>query len=210
MAWSSTRSPTPAGSTGVVGTAAHLAAADAISNRTTTLVRNDDGVLPLAASGQDLLVTGYGVTTTRHARRGAGGARGHDDVHQTGSSPSDAAIADAVAAAAGRDAVVVTTMKAWDTTVTDQTRGQQKLVAALRGTGVPVVVVAVRDPYDIAYLGDAETYLATYSYSPVALRGGRPGHRRRGVAGREAARSTSRSPATPAPSSTRSAHGLTY
>ena len=36
-------------------------------------------------------------------------------------------------------------------------------------TGIPVVVVATRDPYDVAYLGDVETYLATYSYSPVAI-----------------------------------------
>ena len=153
----------------VVGTAAHLAAADAISNRTTTLVRNDAGVLPLDTSGKDLLVTGYGVSTTATLAAALEEHGATTTVQQTGSSPTDAQIAAAVAAAAGRDAVVVTTMKAWDTTVTDKTRGQQKLVAALRGTGVPVVVVAVRDPYDIAYLGDAETYLATYSYSPVAL-----------------------------------------
>jgi len=30
-------------------------------------------------------------------------------------------------------------------------------------------VVAVRNPYDVAHLGDAPTYVATYSYSPVAL-----------------------------------------
>ncbi len=153
----------------VVGTAAHLAVADAVSNRTTTLVRNDDGVLPMAVSGKNLLVTGYGETTTRTLSDGLAAQGAKTTVLTTGTSPTDAQIAAAVAAAAGRDAVVVTTMKAWDTTVTDKTRGQQKLVAALRGIGVPVVVVATRDPYDIAYLGDTETYLATYSYSPVAL-----------------------------------------
>ncbi|MBM6402546.1 glycoside hydrolase family 3 protein [Phycicoccus sonneratiae] len=153
----------------VVGTAAHLAVADAVSNRTTTLVRNDDGVLPMAVSGKNLLVTGYGDTTTKTLAAGLAGQGASTTVLTTGSSPTDAQIAAAVSAAAGRDAVVVTTMKAWDTTVTDKTRGQQKLVAALRQTGVPVVVVATRDPYDVAYLGDCETYLATYSYSPVAL-----------------------------------------
>jgi len=63
----------------------------------------------------------------------------------------------------------VTTMKAWDTAVTDKLGGQKKLVAALLATGKPVVVVAVRDPYDIAYLPNVKTYLATYSYSPVAI-----------------------------------------
>ena len=42
-------------------------------------------------------------------------------------------------------------------------------VKALLDTGKPVVVVATRDPYDIAYFTAAPTYLATYSYSPVAV-----------------------------------------
>ena len=47
--------------------------------------------------------------------------------------------------------------------------GQQRLVKALVATGTAVIVVAVRDPYDIAYLPGVRTYLATYSYSPVAI-----------------------------------------
>ena len=90
-------------------------------------------------------------------------------MRQTGTSPTDAQIADAVSAANDSDAVVVTTMKAWDTSVTDKRAGQQKLVKALLATGKPVVVVATRDPYDIAYFTQAPTYLATYSYSPVAI-----------------------------------------
>jgi beta-N-acetylhexosaminidase len=84
-------------------------------------------------------------------------------VKESGTAPSDAKIADAVAAAKASDAVVVTTMKAWTSPA------QQKLVKSLLATGKPVVVVATRDPYDIAYVDDAPTYLATYSYSPVAI-----------------------------------------
>ena len=153
----------------VVGTPEHLAAADAITNRTTTVLRNDDATLPLRAAGSKVLVTGYGATTTATlanalTRRGSTVTR-----RETGAAPSDAAIADAVAAAAGQDAVVVTTMKAWDAAVTDPAGGQRRLVEALVATGTPVVVVAVRDPYDIAYLPGVRTYLATYSYSPVAI-----------------------------------------
>ena len=153
----------------VVGTAAHLAAADAITDRTTTVIKNDDAALPMAASGTKILVTGYGAATTTTladalSRRSATVTR-----RETGAAPTNAAIADAVAKAAGQDAVVVTTMKAWDTMVTDRLGGQQRLVAALIATGTPVVVVAVRDPYDIAYLPGVRTYLATYSYSPVAI-----------------------------------------
>ena len=159
----------PAALDSVVGTPEHLATADAITDRTTTLVKNDDKTLPLAVSGKKVLVTGYGVTTTQtlgDALKAQGAAT---TVKQTGSSPTDAQVAAAVAAAQGQDAIVITTMKAWDTAVTDPRGGQQKLVQQLQATGKPVVVVATRDPYDIAYLPGTSTYLATYSYSPVAI-----------------------------------------
>jgi beta-N-acetylhexosaminidase len=152
-----------------VGTPENLAAADAVTDRTTTLVENDDDTLPLAVSGKKVLVTGYGVTTTQILADGLAAKGATTTVKQTGSAPSDAAIASAVAAAQDQDAVVVTTMKAWDTDVTDPKGGQQKLVSQLQATGKPVIVVATRDPYDIAYLPGTSTYLATYSYSPVAL-----------------------------------------
>lgn len=151
----------------VVGTPDHLATAARICDRTVTVVKNDAKVLPLKPAGASILVTGYGVTTTQLtadelAKRGAT-AR----AMQTGTSPDDATIASVVAAAQTVDTVVVLTNKAWDTEVTDKTRGQQKLVNALLATGKKVVVVAVRDPYDIAYFTQAPTYVATYSYSPV-------------------------------------------
>ena len=153
----------------VVGTPEHLAAAAAVTDRTGTLVANDDKTLPYAPGGKKVLVTGYGVGTTRTLADGLARRGATTQVVQTGSAPSDAAIASAVAAAADKDAVVVTTMKAWDTSVTDPRGGQQKLVQQLLVTGKPVIVIAVRDPYDIAYLPGVRTYLATYSYSPVAI-----------------------------------------
>lgn len=153
----------------VVGTAEHLAAADAITDRTTTLVKNDAKTLPLVTAGKKVLVTGYGVTTTKTLAAGLAEHGATTTAKDTGTSPTDAQIADAVAAAASQDAVVVTTMKAWDKAVTDPKGGQQKLVKQLLATGKPVIVVATRDPYDIAYLTEAPTYLATYSYSPVAI-----------------------------------------
>ncbi|OYN99029.1 beta-N-acetylhexosaminidase [Propionibacteriaceae bacterium ES.041] len=152
---------------GIVGTAAHQATAAKVSDRTVTLVKNDAKALPLKPAGSSILVTGYGVSTTQVtadelAKRGAT-AR----AMQTGTSPSDATIASVVAAAQSVDTVIVLTNKAWDTAVTDKTGGQQKLVKQLLATGKTIIVVAVRDPYDIAYFDQAPTYVATYSYSPV-------------------------------------------
>jgi beta-N-acetylhexosaminidase len=152
-----------------VGTPENLAKAATITDRTTTLVKNDGGTLPLATQGTKVLVTGYGVATTQTLADGLAAKGAVTTVKQTGTSPTDAQIAAAVSAASTQDAVVVTTMKAWDTAVTDPRAGQQKLVKQLLATGKPVIVVATRDPYDIAYFTDAPTYLATYSYSPVAI-----------------------------------------
>ena len=159
----------PTAVSSVVGAAAHLSAADAVTDRTTTLVKNDAGALPLAASGKKILVTGYGASTTATLAAALSTEGATVQTLQTGASPTDGTVAAAVAAAGDKDVVVVTTMKAWDTAVTDPRGGQQKLVKQLLATGRTVVVVAVRDPYDIAYFTNAPTYLATYSYSPVAI-----------------------------------------
>ncbi|WBQ06412.1 glycoside hydrolase family 3 protein [Kribbella sp. CA-293567] len=153
----------------VVGTPEHYAAAQRISDRSTTLVKNAAGLLPLSKAARTVLVTGYGVagTQTLANRLTARGAT--TTVRQTGATPTDAAITAAVAAARTHDLTIVLTMKAWDTLVTDKQAKQQQLVRQLLATGKPVVVVAVRDPYDIAYFPAAPTYLATYSYADVSM-----------------------------------------
>jgi len=148
----------------VVGTPAHYATAQNITDRTVTLVKNDGNLLPLAAgSGKRVLVTGWGVTTTATVggeltRRGVPAT-----VLETGISPSQERIDAAVAAAASQDLVLVSTNRAW------ANPAQQTLVKALLATGKPVVVVAMRDPYDIAYFPDVSAYVATYSYTRVSL-----------------------------------------
>jgi beta-N-acetylhexosaminidase len=48
---------------------------------------------------------------------------------------------------------------------------QASLVDELMNAGLPVVVVAVRSPYDLAHLRrEPAAYLATYGSSPLMLR----------------------------------------
>ena len=148
----------------VVGTEKHLRETDKITDRSITLVKNDAGLLPLeAGSVGNVFVTGWGVTTTATLARFVSERGPATSVLETGVNPSDARIQAAVAEAQGADVTLVTTMQAptWE--------GQQKLVHALIDSGVPVVVVAVREPYDIAYFTDAQTYLATYGFRAVSL-----------------------------------------
>lgn len=145
----------------VVGTPAHLERAQQIADQTPTLVKDDANLVPLPTGS--LLVTGWGATAVPLLAQKLT-ARGHRATASvTGTTPSDAAIANAVGQAGQHDMVVVTTSGAGINAV------QQKFVAALQATGKPVLVVALGVPYDIAALPGTQSYLATYSSTPVAL-----------------------------------------
>jgi beta-N-acetylhexosaminidase len=149
-----------------VGTPEHLADAQAMTDRSTTLVEND-GTLPLdAAADQSVLVTGWGATTTRAvadrmAERGA-----ETTVLETGTNPSEAQIAAAEEAAAEHDVTVVLTYRAWQ----DTSAQQRALVRRLTATGKPVIAVGVREAHDVAWFPDVPAYLATYSWTGVSIR----------------------------------------
>jgi beta-N-acetylhexosaminidase len=145
----------------VVGTDAHQARAQEITDATVTLVKDDTNALPLAKDGSKILVTGASVSAALASR--IAGRDPATTALDTGTAPSDATIAKAVTAANASDKVVVTTNNA------PTSASQQKLVTQLLATGKPVVVVAVRNPYDIAYFTDAPTYLATYSTTAISM-----------------------------------------
>ncbi|MFB8115609.1 glycoside hydrolase family 3 protein [Streptomyces sp. NPDC055962] len=158
-----------------VGIRSHLADADRIAERTTTLLANTGALLPLSRrSHRNLLVVGAdpaspsgttGPPTTTLA--GAFTELGYTATAlSTGTAPTQAKIAEAVAAAQGKDAVVVGT---YNVTATST---QRTLVSALAATGVPVITVAIRNPYDIAQLAGTgyTASLAAYSWTDVELR----------------------------------------
>ena len=161
----------PAAAERIVGRAQHRRVARAVTDRTVTAIRNDAGLLPYRGAGKSVLVTGWnsGAAQNVPALGVALAARGASATPLVTNLPTDTQIAEAVAAAGRHDLTVVLTAKAGDTAVTDRGARQQALVRALVAGGRPVVVVAVRDPYDIAYLPGVTTYLATYSYTAVAM-----------------------------------------
>ncbi|MFD7465791.1 glycoside hydrolase family 3 protein, partial [Streptomyces tendae] len=156
----------------VVGARVHRLAAARIAERTTTLLVNEDEALPLRRRQRKLLVTGASpafptddTRTTVPELARAFEELGYRTTHlATGREPDAAKIDEAVAAARGRDAVVVTTDNV------GATSAQRTLVSRLVATGVPVVHLAVRNPYDIAHLGDVPASLASYCWTEVELR----------------------------------------
>ncbi|MFI8517140.1 glycoside hydrolase family 3 protein [Streptomyces sp. NPDC085481] len=164
---------THAGVDRTVGTAAHLALADRIAEDTTTLLVNEGGFLPVSRrSHPKVLVvgadpaspsgtTGPPTTTLAGALTELGfTAR----ALSTGITPTAARIEEAVAAAAGQDLVVVGTYNL------SAASPQRTLVARLVATGVPVVTIAIRNPYDVAHVTGQRATLAAYSWTDVELR----------------------------------------
>ncbi|MFC4587228.1 glycoside hydrolase family 3 protein [Sphaerisporangium corydalis] len=154
-----------------VGTPAHKALARAVADRGVTLVRNDDGALPLRNTGQRVLVTGYRnvappstkIPPTERLAKAIGDLGVTTDLFETGTAPGQATIDAAVAKAAADDVVVVTTANS------KSSAAQRNLVNALLATGKPVVIIATRNPYDIADFPGAPAYLATYSWEKPAM-----------------------------------------
>ncbi|MET4657235.1 beta-N-acetylhexosaminidase [Streptomyces sp. PvP037] len=164
---------THAGVDRTVGTRSHLATADRITERTTTLLVNEGGLLPLSRRRTPkLLVVGADPAspsgTTGPPTGVLAGALTElgftATALSTGTAPSAATVAKAVAAAGDADAVVVATYNV------SASSSQKALVEQLLATGKPVVAVAVRNPYDVAHLPGVAAYLATYSWTDVELR----------------------------------------
>ncbi|MFD4522379.1 glycoside hydrolase family 3 protein [Streptomyces sp. NPDC058470] len=164
---------TDAGVDRAVGTAAHLRTADRIAERTTTLLVNEEDLLPLSRRRfPKVLVVGADPASpsgtdgppTRVLATALTELGFSATALSTGTAPSAATIARAVAAAGDADAVVVGT---YNVTATSS---QKTLVAQLLATGVPVIAVAIRNPYDVAQLPDVPAYLAAYSWTDVELR----------------------------------------
>ncbi|MFE1023373.1 glycoside hydrolase family 3 protein [Streptomyces sp. NPDC058818] len=195
----------------VVGARGHRLAAARIAERTTTLLVNEDEALPLRRRQRKLLVVGASpafptddTRTTVPELAEAFDELGYRTTHlATGRAPDAAKIDEAVAAARGRDAVIVTTDNV------GATSAQRTLVSRLLATGVPVVHLAVRNPYDIAHLGGVPASLVSYCWTEVELRAAA-----RVIAGRVEPRGKLPVPIQraddPAEILFRSGHGLSY
>ncbi|MFE7132353.1 glycoside hydrolase family 3 protein [Streptomyces sp. NPDC057638] len=156
-----------------VGVRKHLTAAEDIASRTTTLLVNERGTLPLhRRRDRDVLVVGAAPASPTGTDAAATAfladtltGYGFRTVNlTTGTAPTALQIEQAVAAAEGQDAVIVTTHNV------SATSAQRTLVARLVATGVPVITLAVRNPYDISRFEGVAASLASYGWTEVELR----------------------------------------
>lgn len=151
-----------------VGKRSHQSAARQLTDRGITLVKND-GLLPLSsATARSVLVTGWDATTTGTLADAITARTGQTaQALPTGPVPEQSEI-DAAVAAAGATGLVVVSANAAAAGKEDGA-AQAALVKALMATGTPVVVTAVRNPYDIRRFPTVSGYLASYSYGATSL-----------------------------------------
>ncbi|SFR15722.1 beta-N-acetylhexosaminidase [Lentzea waywayandensis] len=129
--------------------------AQAIADRTITVVRNDAQAIPLNATAPLVVGTSDGPASALATR-----LKGTKVV--TATSPTPAQIQQALTAAANADKIVVLTNNA-------STRpAQVDLINQLVATGKPVIAAATGNPYDVAH-SNAKTWLATYSTTTVSM-----------------------------------------
>ena len=158
----------------VVRSAEHLALAREAAERSMTLVRNDDGVLPLrpGAGTRILAVMPRPRALTPADTSGsvepglAPALRGRlPNVEEvvTAQPPTDEEIAAVRERALAADVVVVGTISA------SADRAQVRLVEALLATGRPVVTCALRTPWDLDAYPTARTHVVTYGILPPSL-----------------------------------------
>jgi beta-N-acetylhexosaminidase len=169
----------------VVGSPEHREIEQEIARKSITVVKDTAGRIPLPVA--KTLVIGpleiaralsNEISSARMAHQLDSGsfsdmAMGRlADVKYAGVGPdfAEEQLSEARVKAAAAEAIVFLTKhkEPW-TAVPQNEAAQAALVREMEATGKPVVVVALRNPYDIRRFTEIPTYLCTYGYTPASL-----------------------------------------
>ena len=151
----------------VVGGAAHAALADELAARALTLVRDDEGLLPLALDPTDRIAaimptptdqTPADTSSTVKAGLAAALRAHHPVVDEIIVAHAPSADDIAVVRERAREHALVVV----GTTAATAERGQAALVEALLAAGPPVVTVALRTPFDLAAYPASRVHASSY------------------------------------------------
>lgn len=158
----------------VVACTEHRQLAQALADRSVTLVRNDAGLLPLRLNTDARILVMMPqpkhltpADTSEHVTPTLGTAvrayHPHVDEIITAHSPTDNEIAALREKAAAYDLLIVGTISA------SMNAAQAAMVNALLSPDLPMITAALRTPYDISVYPDAQTHLCTYSILPPSM-----------------------------------------
>jgi beta-N-acetylhexosaminidase len=145
-----------------IGTDDHLKTAQEIADKSITLVKNDNDVLPLEKN-ENVFITGPSLGNPSAMADQLTNQGIDASSFSTATSPTASEISEAVEQAADADKVIVTTYTA------NTNPAQQDLVQAMINTETPVIAAAMRNPYDIMVFPEVDAYLNAYSYLDVSV-----------------------------------------
>jgi beta-N-acetylhexosaminidase len=146
--------------TNTVRTPDHLQLARRIARNSVTLVRDDAQILPLKPETRLLVVYPQRVPQVEAALRTCFENLEALSVRRN---PEDSEIAKALEKAAEAEVVVVATLNAMEFP------NQVTIVRALAEQTAPIVVVALRSPYDLLTFPEQSTYVAIYGETAPSL-----------------------------------------
>ncbi len=164
----------PAPSHDVLGCAVHRKVAEEIAARSITLVRDRTGLLPIRLDSSKTIAAVVPLPrdltpadTSSHVRiKLAESLRAcHPRVHEIAIplDPGGQELADIAQQLSGYDLVVMGTFNAYTQA------GQAELVRHLLQNQIPLIIIALRLPYDLAAFPEAPAYLCTYSIQEPSM-----------------------------------------
>ncbi|WP_262421907.1 glycoside hydrolase family 3 protein [Bacillus aquiflavi] len=153
---------TPADEIQNIGTDDHLNIAAEITEKSITLVKNDNDILPLKQE-QQIFVTGPSVGNPSMLSQLLTEKGISSNSYPTSTNPTSAEISSAVEQAQNAHIVIVTTYTA------NTNSAQKELVRALKDSGKKVVVASMRNPYDLLAFPDIDANVLTYGFRQVSI-----------------------------------------
>ena len=142
-----------------------------IAENAVTLVRNEDGLLPLHLAKSDKIAV-VGMHPATEAFAGAIRAHHANTEHvriSTSPTKDDMSKVDALTKTSKVAIITTCPCEPWTKNLVDE-KAQAALVNRVLASGVPAVVVATREPYGLRHFPQAKTCIATYGYPEVTIR----------------------------------------
>lgn len=146
-----------------IGTAENLSFADELTNKSITLIKNENNILPLK-QGTKVLVTGPSTGNPSQLSGLLADKGFTSNFYQTSATPTTTQINTVLSKSNDVDVVIVTTNSS------SANIAQKNLVNALTAAGKKVVVAAMRNPYDIAAFPQVNGYVATYGNKLISTK----------------------------------------
>ena len=155
-----------------VGSEKHQQLAEKVFEESVTVVKND-GLLPLKTNQKILVINPanqviYGVEDTKEINVTLSDAMkelsNHIEAHNLSETLSDSEIESLIQHAKEFEVIVVGTLS-----LSSKSK-EIELIGRLIELGIPLVGVAMRNPYDIRHFPKIAAYIATYEFTYVALK----------------------------------------